>query len=79
MKKILIKCPKCNGQNIQLVELYECGCYVYSRDGILVEPICMNLEPGDIIRLDAKCLECGHTWKVRKATQWPDLFIDIHQ
>lgn len=79
MKKILIKCPKCGGKSIELIELYECGVYVYALNGILVEPHVMNLEPGDIIGLNARCMECGHTWKVRKSSQWPDLFIDIHQ
>ena len=77
MRRILIKCPKCKGQSIQLVEIYECGCYIYARDGILEEPICMNLESGDIIGLEAKCLNCGHGWKVRKGTQWPALFTDV--
>lgn len=79
MKKILIKCPKCRSKSITLVELYECGVYVYAPDGILKEPHIMNLEPGDIIGLNAKCMECGHIWKVRKASQWPDLFIDINE
>lgn len=79
MKKILIKCPKCRGKSIKLVEIYECGCYIYAPNGILEEPHIMNLEPGNIMGLHATCMECGHTWKVRKASQWPDLFIDIHQ
>jgi DNA-directed RNA polymerase subunit RPC12/RpoP len=79
MKKMLIKCPKCSSKSIVLVELYECRVYVYTPDGILTEPHIMNLKPGDIIDLGAACMECEHTWKVRKALQCPGLFIDVNE
>lgn len=79
MKRITIRCPRCHGNSIQLCELYDAAVYVYAKNGILVEPHCMNLEPGDIIGLWAKCLTCSHQWKVRKANQWPDVFEELPQ
>ena len=68
-----IVCPKCKSDSLAIMEIW---------DGAVIEWEIINgkfdrndgsLEPGNPVKLECKCKNCHHSWKIRKSTQIDDI------
>lgn len=66
MKKNYPKCPKCRSQNVELIEIWDATISWIPNDPYFNDG---NLNPGDPQKVEARCLNCNHTWRIRKITQ----------
>src|SRR3546814_4624505 len=75
-QKCKLRCPKCNGQDLLLAEIWE-------GSGIYFE-VCKGVMPGEAIdhfqgapvRVAATCKACKHEWIARGITNVFDLAIE---
>jgi len=73
--KTRLHCPKCKGDNLNLVE---CGTFTTTfraEAGVFDREFGIH-EPEGIDRIEAHCRDCGHAWKPRGALQIDDVAID---
>lgn len=63
----LTKCPKCKGTNLLITEVIEAYSEHLVMDGVWIHSHDNN-EYGHGIRVDCKCLSCGHLWVGHKGT-----------
>jgi Zn ribbon nucleic-acid-binding protein len=66
MRKNWPKCPRCKTQQVELIEHWKSHIVAWLPDANEDDGI---LEPGDPYKVEGKCLECGHHWKIRNAIQ----------
>jgi hypothetical protein len=60
------RCPKCNSQKVEVVELWKSHSVAWGPGDADNEG---NLDPGDPYRVEGKCQGCGHKWKFRGIIQ----------
>ena len=66
MKSNHPKCPKCKSQNVQLIEIWTATISWSPEEPYFNQG---NLHPGDPIRVEGHCLNCGHEWRIRNVVQ----------
>lgn len=69
-----IRCPKCKSKDLVLKEFIVCSGSFKQVNGVIDEEGYNN--PGEYFRVDAECSKCGHRWKVKRAIQITDCFIE---
>jgi len=79
MSKTAPRCSKCGGSHLILTEVCEefgtieqVGSKLIGVNGSNCRDMFFN--PGFVVRVDAECFTCGHTWKTRmcQITDHPD-------
>jgi phage FluMu protein Com len=63
-----VRCPKCKSANLYLREIGTWSSQFVVTDGRFDRKEGQH-QPESVDRLEAKCRECAHTWKVRGAFQ----------
>lgn len=71
-----IKCPKCKGNNLYLIEVWTAHTIEWEQTNGKFNPNDGNLEMGDPHHLEAKCMPCNHQWRVRGAGQISSAIVD---
>jgi predicted nucleic-acid-binding Zn-ribbon protein len=71
-----VKCPKCKSANINLIEVWSGATITWEVADGKFDRNYGNLESGDPYKVEAKCSNCGHQWRVRGAIQITDI-IDV--
>ncbi len=70
-----LKCPKCSSKNIGVTEISEAERIWQIEDNSIDEDDAMT-DIGFVLRVDGRCWDCKHIWKLRNITQITDLFKD---
>ena len=68
------RCPKCQGRNLVLSELWAAALEFDCDDGQISEEGVTR--PGFPYAVDARCLRCYHSWRLRGVLQITDLKDD---
>ena len=84
MSDRIVICPRCKSKQLEISELWKDHSisWVQDRNGLTAKKGYLN--PGDPYRVEAACLECSHTWKIRGALQITDIYpslmrLDLHE
>lgn len=65
------RCPRCGCAEVSLIETHEeIGMTDFARhevgDGYVIPAGEFDFSPGDPVRLDGRCADCGHEWRMRR-------------
>lgn len=74
VRKTKCRCPKCGCRDLLLHEMCEATTTVSVYGGVLQENF-VN-EYGPLLQLTGECSSCGHVWRIRGATQIPDIVTE---
>jgi len=73
--KSKVFCPKCNCKDLYLIEIWQGHTIEWEQLNGKLDRNDGVLEHGSPYRLEGKCKNCQHTWKVKKATSIDDALI----
>jgi len=69
-----LKCPKCKGKDLVIIEHWYCGITFYQEEGV-IDSSQGIIEPDNAYKLVSTCLKCNHKWTVKGAIQITNLSI----
>ena len=69
----IIKCPRCKSEEIELIEIWNGSSISFMLEGMMVDLNDGYKAYGYPVRVEAKCTDCEHQWKLRNITQITDL------
>lgn len=70
-----VKCPKCKCSDLFLIELWKDAAIYWEQTKGSFDEKDGTLEPGNPYKVEARCKNCDHQWKVRGALQIHDVTI----
>ena len=74
IRKTKAICPKCKSKNLSIIEISEAEQIWYQVDGVINREEGF-MEPGNIVRVEGRCDECGHRWRF-KCLQTDNLIVE---
>jgi hypothetical protein len=70
-----LRCPQCNCADLSLIETGSWSSAWSVKDGRFDRDEGFHM-PESVDRLDARCSDCGHFWKPRRAFQIDHVVVD---
>lgn len=76
MNESKASCPKCGSKSLILLEVWKGHSITWEQIDGKFDVKDGSLEAGSAFRVEARCKDCKHTWKLRNANQIYDIIKD---